>query len=69
MLTIAPEIIILTLEVKSLSIHYQKMSDLEELLNCGLLSDENGISAETRALLIGKKFSQVVCYKEYTFID
>jgi hypothetical protein len=68
MLTITLEIIILTLEVKSLSIHYQKMSDLEELLNCGLLSDENGISSETRALLISEEFSQVVNYKEDTFI-
>ena len=44
------------------------MSDLEELLNCGLLSDENGISSETRALLISDNFSQVVNYKEDTFI-
>ena len=44
------------------------MSDLEELLNCGLLSDENGISSETRALLTSENFSQVVNYKEDTFI-
>ena len=44
------------------------MSDLEELLNCGLLSDENGISSETRALLTSDNFSQVVNYKEDTFI-
>ena len=44
------------------------MSDLEELLNCGLLSDENGISSKTRALLISENFSQVANYKEDTFI-
>ena len=44
------------------------MSDLENLLNCGLLSDENGISPETRALIVNDEFSQVINYKEDTFI-
>ena len=44
------------------------MSDLEDLLNCGLLSDENGISSETRALIVNDEFSQVINYQEDTFI-
>ena len=44
------------------------MSDLEDLLNTGLMSNENGFSAETRALLTDKRFSQVVNFQEYTFI-
>jgi CRP/FNR family transcriptional regulator len=44
------------------------MSDLEELLNQGLLSEENGVSAETRALLTSESFSEVVNYKEDTLI-
>ena len=44
------------------------MSDVEELLNQGLLSQENGVSAETRALLTSESFSEVVNYKEDTLI-
>ena len=44
------------------------MSDLEDLLNTGLMSNENGISPETRALLTDNSFSQVVNYQEDTFI-
>lgn len=44
------------------------MSDLENLLNTGLMSNENGISPETRGLLIDSNFSQVVNYQEDTFI-
>ena len=43
------------------------MSDLENLLNTGLMSNENGISPETRDLLIDSNFSQVVNYQEDTF--
>ena len=43
------------------------MSDLEDLLNTGVMSNENGISPETRALLTDKAF-QVVNYQEDTFI-
>ncbi len=44
------------------------MSDVEELLNQGLLSEENGVSAETRALLTSESFSEVVNYQEDTLI-
>ncbi|MEC7358355.1 MAG: hypothetical protein VYC09_07940 [Verrucomicrobiota bacterium] len=44
------------------------MSDVEELLNQGLLSEENGGSAETRSLLISENFSEVVNYQEDTLI-
>ena len=44
------------------------MSDVEELLNQGLLSEENGVSAETRALLTSESFSEVVNYQDDTLI-
>ena len=44
------------------------MSDVEELLNQGLLSEENGVSAETRSLLTSENFSEVVNYQEDTLI-
>lgn len=44
------------------------MSDLSELLNKGLLSDAEGVSGETRALLAGESFSEILSFPEDTFI-
>ena len=58
----------LHLEERSRKSHHLRMSDVEELLNQGLLSEENGVSAETRALLTSESFSEIVNYKEDTLI-
>ncbi len=57
-----------SLEERPRKSHHLRMSDVEELLNQGLLSQENGVSAENRALLTSKIFSEVVNYKEDTII-
>lgn len=44
------------------------MSDIESLLNQGLLSDSEGVSTETRELLASENFSQVVHYDQETFL-
>ena len=44
------------------------MSDIESLLNQGLLSDAEGVSTETRALLASENFSQIVNYDEETLL-
>lgn len=44
------------------------MSDVESLLNRGLLSDAEGVSQETRELLASENFSEIIRYKEDTLI-
>lgn len=44
------------------------MSDVEQLLNHGLLSDEEGVSAETRALLASENFSEILKFDEEKLI-
>ncbi len=44
------------------------MSDLSELLNKGLLSDAEGVSSETRTLLVDESFSEIISFPEDTFI-
>ncbi len=44
------------------------MSDVEQLLNQGLLSDAEGVSAETRALLASENFSQILHFDEEKLI-
>ncbi|MFP4204370.1 MAG: hypothetical protein ACLFS4_08575, partial [Opitutales bacterium] len=42
------------------------MSDMEVLLNMGFLSDENGVSDETRRVLAGENYTEIVAFSEDT---
>jgi len=44
------------------------MSDLSDLLNKGFLSDAEGVSSETRALLASESFSEILVFPEDIFI-
>ncbi len=44
------------------------MSDVEQLLNQGLLADSAGVSPETRALLASENFSEILNFEEETLI-
>ena len=44
------------------------MSDLSDLLNKGLLSDAEGVSSETRTLLVDESFTEIIAFPEDTFI-
>ena len=44
------------------------MADLDELLNKGLLADAGGVSAQTRSILAGESFSEIISFGSDTFI-
>ena len=44
------------------------MSDIESHLNRGLLSDSEGVSRETRALLASENFSEILHFEEETLL-
>lgn len=44
------------------------MDDLDDLLNNGLLSDDQGVSPTTRSVLAGESFTEIISFNEDTFI-
>ena len=44
------------------------MSDVEALLNKGLLASSEGVSSDTRALLASQNFSEIIHYEEDTLL-
>ncbi len=44
------------------------MSEITELLNCGLLAESSGVHTETRALLASENFSEIIKYEADTII-